>query len=87
MKSGKILKKAAVYLLLVFQAVVTIYPLIWMILSSLKDNVSFFVDPWSLPTEPRFYNYVTAWQEGIQSYMLNSILITVLTIGIVIFLS
>ena len=54
---------------------------------ALKDNVSFFVDPWSLPKEPRFYNYVTAWQEGIQGYMLNSVFITVLTIVIVILIS
>ena len=54
---------------------------------ALKDNVSFFVDPWSLPKEPRFYNYVTAWQEGIQGYMLNSFFITVLTIVIVILIS
>ena len=64
---------ACIYVILALQAVITIYPLIWMILSSLKDNVSFFVDPWSLPKEPRFYNYVTAWQEGIQGYMLNSV--------------
>ena len=87
MKNKKIIKKTLIYLILVIQAVITIYPLIWMVLSSLKDNVSFFVDPWSLPTEPRFYNYVTAWNEGIQSYMLNSIFITVLTIIIVIILS
>ena len=84
---NKKIKMACIYVILALQAVITIYPLIWMILSSLKDNVSFFVDPWSLPKEPRFYNYVTAWQEGIQGYMLNSVFITVLTIVIVILIS
>lgn len=33
--------KIILYLILAVQAVVTMYPLIWMIVSSLKDNVSF----------------------------------------------
>ena len=43
---NKKIKMACIYVILALQAVITIYPLIWMILSSLKDNVSFFVDPW-----------------------------------------
>lgn len=83
----KLIKKGILYLILILQAVITIYPLIWMILSSLKDNISFFVDPWSLPKEPKFENYAIAWKEGIQSYMVNSVFITVLTIVIVVFIS
>ena len=45
---------------------VTMYPLVWMIVSSLKDNVS-FADPWSIPKNPQFVNYVTAWKEGIRT--------------------
>ena len=41
--------KWILYLILAIQAAVTTYPLIWMIVSSLKDNVSFFADPWSIP--------------------------------------
>ena len=33
--------KWILYLILAIQAAVTTYPLIWMIVSSLKDNVSF----------------------------------------------
>ena len=40
---NKKIKMACIYVILALQAVITIYPLIWMILSSLKDNVSFFV--------------------------------------------
>ena len=39
---NKKIKMACIYVILALQAVITIYPLIWMILSSLKDNVSFF---------------------------------------------
>ena len=79
--------KIILYLILAVQAVVTMYPLIWMIVSSLKDNVSFFADPWSIPKNPQFVNYVTAWKEGIQDYMVNSIVITIATLFIVIILS
>ena len=48
MSPGKII----LYLILAVQAMVTMYPLVWMIVSSLKDNVSFFADPWSIPKNP-----------------------------------
>ena len=79
--------KWILYLILAIQAAVTTYPLIWMVVSSLKDNVSFFADPWSIPKNPQFVNYVTAWKEGIQDYMINSIVITIATLFIVIILS
>ena len=79
--------KIILYLILAVQAMVTMYPLVWMIVSSLKDNVSFFADPWSIPKNPQFVNYVTAWKEGIQDYMVNSIVITIATLFIVIILS
>lgn len=75
------------YFILICQAIITIYPLLWMVISSLKDNISFFADPWSLPKNPQFSNYVTAWNEGIQDYMINSVLITVATLAIVIIIS
>lgn len=76
-----------IYVLLIIWAILTGYPLIWMVLSSLKDNVSFLIDPWSLPTDPRFENFVIAWQAGIQGFFLNSVFVTVLTTGIIILLS
>ena len=41
----------------------------------------------SIPKNPQFVNYVTAWKEGIQDYMINSIVITIATLFIVIILS
>lgn len=79
--------KILIYLILGIQAVVTVYPLVWMILASLKDNISFLADPWALPDQLRFFNYKVAWEEGIQDFMVNSIVITVMTVLIVIFIS
>lgn len=79
--------KVLTYIILGIQAVITIYPLAWMIIGSLKDNISFLADPWALPDKLRLYNYQVAWEEGIQNYMVNSILITVVTVCFVILLS
>lgn len=76
-----------IYAILIVQAVVTGYPLIWMVLSSLKDNVSFLSSPWSLPNPPHFENFAIAWKEGIQGYMLNSVFITVLAAVIILLIS
>ena len=65
--------KWILYLILAIQAAVTTYPLIWMVVSSLKDNVSFFADPWSIPKNPQFVNYVTAWKEGPSQRFLSSL--------------
>ena len=59
--------KVLTYIILGIQAVITIYPLAWMIIGSLKDNISFLADPWALPDKLRLYNYQVAWEEGIQN--------------------
>ena len=46
--------KWILYLILAIQAAVTTYPLIWMIVSSLKDNLSLIADPRSIPQNPQF---------------------------------
>ena len=48
--------KVLTYIILGIQAVITIYPLAWMIIGSLKDNISFLADPWALPDKLRLYN-------------------------------
>lgn len=56
---------------------VIVYPLIWMVLAGLKSSFELFSDPWGLPGELRFENYVKAWELGVVRYLLNSIIVTV----------
>lgn len=64
-----------VFLLLYFVAIA--YPLFWMVINSFKNTADIFNDSWGLPKEWLFSNYVTAWQQGVSSYFINSIIITV----------
>lgn len=65
----------------------SVYPLVWVFLSSLKSSSEMFGDTWALPQEWRWENYVTAWDFGIQQYLINSVVVTVIADLGVVFLS
>ncbi|WP_411721272.1 carbohydrate ABC transporter permease [Mycetocola sp.] len=59
--------------------VVTVYPLIWLLLGSLKTQSEFLNNPsWALPENfLNFANYTEAWVDGnVGSFILNSALAT-----------
>lgn len=62
--------------LLAALAVVVVYPLLWMAISAFKTNAELFGDPWGLPAEWRFSNYVQAWDYGVVHYIFNSLIVT-----------
>lgn len=64
----------AAYFLLV------VYPLVWMVLSSLKTEREFFRNIWGLPAALQWGNYVKAWRMGISGYFFNSVLVTAATV-------
>jgi len=39
----------------------TVFVILWVGLSSLKSNMQIFKEPWMLPTELHFENFVKAW--------------------------
>lgn len=68
--------------------VISVYPLVWMVFYSLKNNDEIFVtNPFGIPTHFRFENYVNAWEKfDLPRYIGNSLLVsTVTTVGVVIF--
>lgn len=63
--------------LLALYALITLYPLIWLFISSFKSNQDFFGKPFSLPTVWQFENYVKAWKiAGIGTALTNSVIVT-----------
>jgi raffinose/stachyose/melibiose transport system permease protein len=56
--------------------VAVLYPLLWMVLSSFKDNQEVFGNPWGLPGELRWHNFAQAGSAGVVRYFVNSILVT-----------
>ena len=85
-KTKKITVNLIIHLFLLTVAVTCIFPLLWMISSSLKTQETIFKDMSLIPQSLNFVNYYHAWVEGgFGRYFLNSIFYTVaVVIGIVI---
>lgn len=65
-----------VYAGLIFYFLIIAYPLLWMVMSSFKSTEEIFTNSWSLPETWLVENYVAAWESGISSYFLNSVIVT-----------
>lgn len=84
-KTGKRnISSTVMYLLLGIYAVVQVYPLIWLFLFSFKDNNEIYSgNAMGLPAVWRGANYLTVLTSGnVGIYLLNSVIVTVVTIVI-----
>ena len=65
------------WILIIFFAVYTLFPLIWLIISSLKTNFEFLAgSPFALPKVPQWQNYVNALAvAGLGGRLLNSVFV------------
>ena len=65
------------WILIIFFAVYTLFPLIWLVISSLKTNFEFLAaSPFSLPAVPQWQNYVNALTvAGLGRMLLNSVIV------------
>jgi len=88
-KTKQVTLNLLIHLLLLTVAVTCLFPLLWMISSSLKTQETIFKDMSLIPRAFHFENYYQAWVEGgFGRYFLNSIFYTVaVVIGIVIIAS
>lgn len=69
-------------------SITLIFPFLWTLYNSLKDNREFFTEGgvWSFPKQWLFINYVNVWKEyDLVTYFFNSIKITVFGTAIGIF--
>ncbi|MFF2157115.1 carbohydrate ABC transporter permease [Paenibacillus chitinolyticus] len=75
--------RIVVNLLLIVWAIMVLYPLVWTVLGSLKDNQQFFQgNPWDLPQIPLlFSNFSYVWDKyQFGGYFMNSIIVTVVSV-------
>jgi len=63
-------------LVLTLIAIIILVPMLWGVLNSFKTNREFYSNSFGLPAEWLFSNYSTAWEAGIQDYMVNSFIVT-----------
>ncbi len=79
---GKRLLKAAVYAMLVFWALVVLFPFYWMLLTSVKSYGSYNAEfiPKFFTLNPTFENYASAFSAvPLAKYFLNTVIFTVVT--------
>lgn len=60
--------------------VVVVYPLLWMVVSSLKTNSEILGSPFALPANPDPGSYARALEKGVATFLLNSVLVTALSV-------
>ncbi len=77
---GYVVGKISVYLLLTTLALLVIYPMLWMIISSFKNNTDLFSDPWGLPSRWQAHNFIDALNAGVGRYFVNSVFVTAASI-------
>ncbi|TWD99465.1 carbohydrate ABC transporter membrane protein 2 (CUT1 family) [Neobacillus bataviensis] len=75
-KSGFSIVVGLIFLFLLLYFAAIAYPLFWMVINSFKTTAAIFNDSWGLPKEWLFSNYTTAWEQGVSSYFMNSLIIT-----------
>ena len=70
---------------LVGVAILWIYPFVWMLSASLKDNMEVFAAGLKLiPSSLHFENYVRAWEDAnFGRYLINTVIVTLWTVFIV----
>ena len=85
-KIKKVTINLVIHLFLIAVAVTCIFPILWMVSSSLKTQATVFRDSSLIPQVLHFENYLRAWNEGgFAVYFFNSIIYTVSVVfGIII---
>lgn len=70
-----------IYVFLILLAVLYIAPLIWVIITSLKDDSTLMLSPWAMPSKLMFENYTFAWTAGnLGTATLNSFIVCTVTL-------
>lgn len=74
----KRLGRLVVWLLLAFVAGAALYPLVFLVLTSLKSDADYGLHPGALPNSLVFSNFSQAWSQAhIGKYMINSLIVVV----------
>lgn len=80
--------RGAIHFFLIAFGIIWIYPFVWMVLSSFKTNNELLTSGISpIPESFHWENYVRAWDSAnFSGYFLNTVVLTVATVVIVVFL-
>lgn len=69
------------YVAMIGLAVITIFPIFWLLSSSLKTTQDLAQNPWGLPQTLHFANYYNAWiNSSLLKYIFNSLIVTLIAV-------
>lgn len=84
----KLVKKILLYLVAIVLLIFTTYPFIYMISTSFKTMNEFFLNPFSLFSKAfTLEQFASVFEMGLTNYFVNSIIITVVSVVLVVFIS
>ncbi|GAU79276.1 carbohydrate ABC transporter permease [Fusibacter sp. 3D3] len=79
-KNRMTLGNLVVSIVLCIGSIIILYPLLWMVISSMKSYDEIYNNVWGLPSKWLIENYKTAWSIGISNYFMNSVIVTIITV-------
>ncbi|MFD0616481.1 carbohydrate ABC transporter permease [Paenibacillus sp. GCM10027629] len=87
---GSSILSAIIYVIMILWALCVLYPLVWSVFGSLKDNQQFLLKmPWSLPEWPLLWeNFANVWTNyNVGTYFMNSLIVTIVSTVLALLLS
>lgn len=82
------LRLAALYGILAVFLITCLYPVIWMVVNSFKSTEELFTNTWGLPRKFTLDNYYHALVKNrMLTYFGNSVLVSVISVALILFLS
>ena len=80
---GTVIFRCFIRFFLIAWSVIVVFPVLWVLYTSLKTNEEFMTKPWALPSVPQWSNFAEAWEKAkFGSFFFNSLFTVVLTLGI-----
>ncbi|MCB2130565.1 MAG: carbohydrate ABC transporter permease [Rhodobacteraceae bacterium] len=67
--------------------ILSVYPMVWLVLSSFKTSSEMFGSAWALPKAWRWQNYGAAWDYGVSQYLISSVIVTVVSTALIVVLA
>lgn len=88
MKRHKLVLSVVAYPIFLILATLVFYPLLWMVMSSFKNNIEIIRNVFGPPSSLKFDNYVAIFQDGnMGRYFLNSAIVTVVSVVLLLIIS
>jgi multiple sugar transport system permease protein len=79
--TGKIVR----YVVLIVSAIIVIFPVVWVVSTSIKSDVDIFaIPPILVPAHPTGARYADLWTYGLLAYLRNSLIVAVSTAAVAI---